>query len=63
MPVNVMELDPPRQISVYTAQEDDTLLALADRNFISLEIIEVDNPMLARRPLRPGDIVYIALVF
>ena len=62
MPVGITELEPRRQIRQYLAQPGDTLSELADLNLISLDLLQADNPMLAQRGLRPGDIVFIALV-
>ncbi len=62
MPVGIVNLDPPRQIMPYTAQPGDTLLELADLNFIALDLIQADNPVLVERGVRAGDIVFIALI-
>ncbi len=54
------QLDPPRRFKKpYKAQKGDELAAIAARNGITLQILEQDNPILAKRGLNPGDIVFI----
>ncbi len=60
VPEGIQTLDPPRRLTIYTATEGDTLLDLALANDVPLEILEMDNPVLANRTLLPGDIVFIA---
>lgn len=61
IPRGVAYLVPPRRFKrPYVAQTGDVLAVLAARNGISTDIIALDNPILARRGLTPGDIVYIA---
>jgi LysM repeat protein len=56
----VTELVPPRRFKKpYKAQAGDELGAIAARNGISEEILALDNPILAKRGLTPGDIVFI----
>ncbi len=58
--VGVKQLDPPRRFKKpYKAQKGDELAAIAARNGITLQILEQDNPILAKRGLNPGDIVFI----
>lgn len=58
----VSRLEPPRRLSVYTAVAGDTLSTLASSFDVPLEVLEIDNPILARRGLIPGDTVFIAEV-
>ncbi|MBZ0289853.1 MAG: hypothetical protein K8I30_19680 [Anaerolineae bacterium] len=60
IPEGVTTLNPPRRLIVYRAIMGDTLLALSQKHNVPLTILEEDNPVLARRELIPGDIVYIA---
>lgn len=62
VPVGLKVLDPLRAIVPYMAQAGDTLESIAERNLVPLELVEQDNPMLARRGLTPGDTVFVALV-
>jgi LysM repeat protein len=59
VPVGVQTLNPPRRFEVYEAQSGETLSSLAQRFRVPLDVIELDNPILAQRPLNPGDIVFI----
>ncbi len=59
VPVNVDELTPPRVLQVYIAQEGDTLMSIAQRNDLPVEILEYDNPVLAERGVIPGDTVFL----
>jgi len=60
VPEGVQVLDPPRWFDYVTAQPNDTLTTLATVNNITLEQLQMDNPVLANRQLLPGDIVFIA---
>lgn len=62
IPAGVTALNPPRRLSVYIARAGDTLEALADSRDVPLELLQTDNPVLARRGLIPGDVVYIAVL-
>jgi LysM repeat protein len=59
VPEGVAALDPPRVLSAYEAAADDTLNTLAQRFRSPLDVIELDNPVLAQRGVNPGDIVFI----
>jgi LysM repeat protein len=60
VPRGVPQLVPPRRFKKpYIAQKGDELSAIAARNGISEDIIDLDNPILAKRGLLPGDIVFI----
>ena len=59
VPEGVQILQPPRSFTVYTAIADDTLSAIAALNDITIEQMQIDNPVLARRELIPGDTVFI----
>lgn len=61
VPVGITTMDPLRKISVYRAMPGDTLDVIAQRNATDLSLLEADNPVLARRGLHPGDIVFIGL--
>ncbi len=61
VPAGERTLDPPRRLAPYTAGAGDTLAALAESRKLPLELLEADNPVLARRGLIPGDIVFIAV--
>lgn len=61
VPQGVQALEPPRRLTPYTARPGDTLAALAEKNKIPLALLEADNPVLARRGLLPGDVVFIAV--
>lgn len=62
VPAGVQTLDPPRRLTPYTARAGDTLADLAESNRVPLELLEADNPVLARRGLLPGDVVFIAVL-
>ena len=60
IPRGVAQLVPPRRFKKpYYAQKGDELSAIAARNDISEEILALDNPILAKRGLTPGDLVFI----
>ena len=60
IPRGVTQLVPPRRFKKpYYAQKGDELSVIAARNGISEEILALDNPILAKRGLNPGDIVFI----
>ncbi|MBZ0289186.1 MAG: LysM peptidoglycan-binding domain-containing protein [Anaerolineae bacterium] len=59
VPEGVQVLDPPRWLNAITAQPNDTLATLASLHDITLEQLQMDNPVLANRELLPGDIVFI----
>lgn len=60
VPRGVQELDPPRRFKKpYIAQKGDALSSIATINGIALEILELDNPILAKRGVNPGDIIFI----
>ncbi len=61
IPRGVTRLMPPRRFKKpYIGQKGDQLSAIASVNNIPLEILELDNPILAKRGVSPGDIVFIA---
>jgi len=61
IPSGVTQLVPPRRFKkpFYYAQKGDDLNAIAARNGISADILALDNPILAKRGLNPGDLVFI----
>lgn len=60
VPRGIQELVPPRRFKKpYRAQYGDNLSAIATVNNISLDILQIDNPILAQRGVNPGDIVFI----
>ena len=62
VPVGMQTLDPARTITVYTAQQGDTLNSIAVKNSVSLDLLKRDNPTLAQRGVVPGDTVFIGFV-
>jgi hypothetical protein len=60
VPEGVLRFEPPRRLSVYTAVAGDTLSTLASNFDVPLEVLQADNPILARRGVIPGDTVFIA---
>jgi LysM repeat protein len=59
VPEGVQVLEPPRSFTTYNAVQGDTLSALATLNDVTIEQMQIDNPVLAGRELIPGDIVFI----
>jgi LysM repeat protein len=59
VPEGLQVLEPPRSFTVYKAVQGDTLSALATLNNITIEQMQIDNPVLAHRELIPGDTVFI----
>jgi LysM repeat protein len=59
VPEGVQSLDPPRTLDYITAQPGESLESLAQRFRIPLNVLELDNPVLAQRRVNPGDIVFI----
>lgn len=59
VPEGVEFLEPPRSFTIYIAIAGDSLNALAALNDITIEQMQIDNPVLARRELIPGDTVFI----
>jgi len=56
----VKELVPPRRFKKpYIAQKGDDLPSIAARNNIDEAILAMDNPILAKRGINPGDMVFI----
>ncbi len=56
----VKELVPPRRFKKpYYAQRGDDLASIASRNNIDEKILAMDNPILAKRGINPGDLVFI----
>ena len=56
----VKQLTPPRRFKKpYHAQTGDDLASIASRNNIDEKILAMDNPILAKRGVNPGDTVYI----
>jgi LysM repeat protein len=60
IPEGITQLDPPRSFIVYMVVAGDTFEALSVRYGISIEQLQMDNPVLATRNLVPGDAVFIA---
>jgi LysM repeat protein len=60
VPEGIVQLDPKRQLTAYSAVAGDTLDSLAVENNVSLDLLKTDNPVLANRGILPGDIVFIA---
>lgn len=60
VPEGVDRLEPPRRLHVYIAVAGDTLSSLASNFDVPLDVLEMDNPILARRGLIPGDMVFVA---
>lgn len=60
VPRDIQQLIPPRRFKKpYYAQTGDTLSSIASINGIQLEVLEIDNPILAQRGVNPNDIVFI----
>jgi LysM repeat protein len=59
VPEGVSALDPPRILEAYQAEAGDTLESLAQRRRVPIDILQLDNPVLAERGVNPGDIVFI----
>jgi LysM repeat protein len=59
VPEGVQVLEPPRSFTTITVVEGDTLSALAAIHDVTIEQMQIDNPVLAGRELIPGDIVFI----
>jgi hypothetical protein len=60
IPRGVTQLIPPRRFKKpYYAVAGDDLTAIAARNGISEDILALDNPILAKRGVTPGDLVFI----
>jgi|FLYN01.1.fsa_nt_gi LysM repeat protein len=62
VPEGVQELDPPRRLELHEALPGETLNSLAQRLRIPIEVLEMDNPVLARRGVNPGDIIFIPIL-
>ncbi len=60
VPEGVQILTPPRRLIAITAVDGDTLQSIATHNNLSLDVIQMDNPILAQRGVLPGDIVFVA---
>jgi len=60
VPEGVQILTPPRRLKWVTAVDGDTLQSIAAHNNLSLDIIQMDNPILVQRGVLPGDIVFVA---
>jgi hypothetical protein len=61
VPEDVQRLDPPRSFQKpYIAIAGETLEILANRYAVPLNILQLDNPVLTRRGVIPGDVVFIA---
>lgn len=61
VPVGMQHMEPLRLIETYRALPGDTLASIASTRGITPSILEEDNPVLAQRGVRPGDIVFIGL--
>jgi LysM repeat protein len=62
IPEGVTVLDTPRRLRAVEVRFGDTLEQIAATYEIAPRILLMDNPVLANRPLLPGDIVYVALL-
>jgi LysM repeat protein len=62
VPEGVQVLDPVRRLRRYEAVAGDTFNSIAEQNDVLLELLELDNPVLAQRELNPGDIVFIPIL-
>ena len=61
IPIGVSDLEPMRMVESHRALPGDTLESIAIARGISEQLLEEDNPVLAQRGVRPGDIVFIGL--
>jgi LysM repeat protein len=59
VPEGVQELLPPRRLRAVEAAAGDTLETLAVRYNADVDLVLIDNPVLADRQLLPGDLVFI----
>jgi LysM repeat protein len=62
VPEGVQLLDPPRRLEIYEAQPGETLDSIAQRLQIELDLLILDNRVLAQRQLNAGDIVFIPTI-
>lgn len=62
VPEGVSALTPPRVLAAYEAIAGDTLDSLAQRYRVPVDVLQLDNPVLARRGVNPGDIVFIPTI-
>ena len=61
VPVGITEMEPLRTVTPYRVRAGDTLESIAEEYVVDRIQLEADNPMLVRRGLYPGDIVFIGL--
>jgi LysM repeat protein len=59
VPEGVQRLQPPRTFNTQRAVAGDTLDSLALHYGVDISLLKTDNPILARRGIIPGDIVFI----
>jgi LysM repeat protein len=59
VPEGVQRLEPARTFNMQKAGIGDTLESLALRFNADIDLVKKDNPILARRGVIPGDIVFI----
>jgi LysM repeat protein len=59
VPEGVQRLEPPRTFNMQRAAAGDTLESIALHFGIDILLLKTDNPILARRGVIPGDIVFI----
>jgi LysM repeat protein len=62
VPEGVQVLDPPRRLERYEAQAGETLDAIAQRLQVPINVLRLDNPVLAQRQLNAGDIVFVPTI-
>jgi LysM repeat protein len=60
VPQGVQRLDPPRSFQTYVAVDGDSLTILSIKFDVPIDVLQMDNPILAQRGINPGDIVFIA---
>jgi LysM repeat protein len=59
VPEGVQRLEPPRTFNTQRAVVGDTLETMALHFGVDIALVKMDNPILARRGVIPGDIVFI----
>ncbi len=62
VPQGVSILIPPRSFQTYMAVTGDTLSTLALKFDVDIQVLQLDNPILAQRGINPGDVVFVAEV-
>lgn len=59
VPEGVTEMIPARKLILYEAIAGDTLEIIAFKFDIQVELLMIDNPVLAQRGIIPGDTVFV----